>query len=108
MLPDNNSPPLDDDAHRSLTTTLTTPSQRCLPLPHDNACRSLTKTLDDNASLFLMTMLNDNTSRSLTTTLADNASCSLTMTLDNILPRWRQRHRQQQQWRGHRQQTTIN
>jgi hypothetical protein len=87
---------------------LTTPSRQCLPLPHDNACRSLTKMLDDNASLFLTMTLDDNASRSLMTTLADNASHSLTMTLDDNLPWWQQRHRRQKRWRGHRQQTTIN
>ncbi len=104
MLPDNNSPPLDNDARRSLTTMLTAPSQRISLLPHDDACRSLTKMLDNNASLFLMTMLDNNASRSLTTMLADNASRSLRSTLDDYLPRWRQRHRRQQQLRGHRQQ----
>ncbi len=62
--------------------------------------------LDNNASLSLMMTLDDNISRSLMT-LADNVSRSLTMTLDDNPPRWRQRHRQQQQWQGHRQQTTI-
>jgi hypothetical protein len=65
-------------------------------------------TLDDNTSLSLTTMPEDNASRSLMTMLADNTSCSLMMMLDDNLPRWRQRHRRQQQWQGHRQQTTIN
>jgi hypothetical protein len=63
--------------------------------------------LNNNASLSLMTTLDNNASRSLTMTLANNASRSLTTMLDNNPPRWRQRHRWQQQWQGHRQQTTI-
>jgi hypothetical protein len=68
---------------------LAAPSPRLLPLPHNDACRSLMKTLDDNASLFLTTMLDHNASRSLMTMLACNASRSLTLTLDDYLLRWR-------------------
>jgi hypothetical protein len=92
MLPDDNFPPLDDDARCSLTTTLAAPSQRCLPLPHDDACCSLMKTLNNKASLFLTTMLNDNASCSLTLMYVHNASRFLTMMLDNNPPQWQQRH----------------
>jgi hypothetical protein len=64
--------------------------------------------LDDNDSLFLRTMLDDNASRSLTMTLANNSSRSLMTMLNDNLPQGQQRHRRQQQWRGHRHQTTIN
>ncbi len=76
-------PPIDNIACLSLTTTLATPSQRRLPLPHINAHHSLTKMLDDNASLFLMTTPDNNASHSLMMILANNASWSLTTTLDN-------------------------